>query len=104
VKCKEERIVINLGEVIDAAEPQDRTGWLMERISGAVEGERNNTLFWVACAMFRLVANGELDRAKAVQMLRDASTRNGFIGDDGVAQFERTVASAERSVKQRGAA
>jgi hypothetical protein len=94
----------NFSEVIDAAQPEDRTGWLMERISGAVEGERNNTLFWVACAMFRLVANGELDREAAVQMLRDASERNGYIEDDGVAQWERTVASAERSVKQRGAA
>jgi hypothetical protein len=90
----------NFSEVIDAAEPEDRTGWLVERISGAVEGERNNTLFWVACAMFRLVANGELNREAAVQMLRDASTRNGFIGDDGVAQFERTVASAERTVRR----
>jgi hypothetical protein len=94
----------NFSEVIDAAEPQDRTGWLMERISGAVEGERNNTLFWVACAMFRLVANGELNREAAVEMLRDASERNGYIADDGLAQFERTVGSAERSVKQRGAA
>jgi hypothetical protein len=94
----------NFSDVIDAGQPQDRTGWLVERISGAVEGERNNTLFWVACAMFRLVANGEVDRDQAVEMLRDASERNGFIADDGVAQFERTVASAERSVKQRGAA
>ena len=90
----------NFSEVIDAAEPEDRTGWLVERISGAVEGERNNTLFWVSCAMFRLVANGELDREAAVEMLRDASERNGFIADDGVAQFERTVDSAERSVRR----
>jgi hypothetical protein len=89
----------NFSEVIDAAEPCG-TGWLMERISGAVEGERNNTLFWVSCAMFRLVANGELDREAAVEMLRDASERNGFIADDGLAQFERTVASAERSVRR----
>ena len=66
--------MINLGEVIDAAEPQDRTGWLMERISGAVEGERNNTLFWVACAMFRLVANGELDRSRVCR-IADSTTR-----------------------------
>jgi hypothetical protein len=91
--------VINLGEVIDG-QAVDGPAELVERLALETEGERNNTLFRVAREMFRLVANGELDRAKAVEMLRDASERNGFIEDDGLAQFERTVASAERTVRR----
>jgi hypothetical protein len=64
---------------------------------------------WEARMAFGLVRGGSLDRGRAVELLR---ARDGSFDVeyqrlallDGVAQFERTVASAERSVKQRGAA
>jgi hypothetical protein len=57
--------VINLGEVIDG-QAVDGPAELIERLALESEGERNNTLFRVAREMFRLVANGELNRGRDV--------------------------------------
>jgi hypothetical protein len=90
---------------ITVALTTDRRGkWLraavngeLERVSRAVEGERNKTLYIAAVALGQLVAGGELGEAEVTEWLCAAALNIG----QGEREARRTIASGLRAGAHR---
>lgn len=72
---------------------------LVALVLDAKPRDRNGPLFWAACRAAELVADGQVERTTAEDLLVDAALRAGLRG--GEAEARRTVASGLRSGEVR---
>jgi len=79
---------------------QARLKGIIGRLQAARRGERNRLLFWASLRAGELVADGDLDARTAAEVLTDAASRIGLVGDDG----PRAVAATIRSGLNRAGA
>jgi hypothetical protein len=72
-------------------------------LAKTVQGSRNDELNKAAFRLGRFVGAGLLDEDQVCRGLLQASEANGYIADDGLDAFTRTILSGLSAGKQLGA-
>jgi hypothetical protein len=75
-----------------------RVDHILRKVETAKPGERNRLLYWAACRLAEIVAEGGLKPAVAVQLLSGAAQLCGLSRDDGQRSVAATIASGLRSL------
>lgn len=73
----------------------------IERLTNTPKGDRNNTLFKVACNLAELVASGDLDRDQTVTAVVSAAQAIGLPEPDDPDEVRKTITSAFKRAKPR---
>lgn len=63
---------------------------------GGAQGGRNNQLFLSSANLFEFVAAGVLTESEVSNALESACRANGYISDEGIGAFEKTLQSGRR--------
>jgi hypothetical protein len=73
-----------------------RTDHILRVVEDAEPGTRNQRLYWAACRLGEIVAEGRLQLVVAEQLLRSAAHLCGLVRDDGARGVMATIASGLR--------
>jgi hypothetical protein len=72
----------------------------MRTVENAKPGTRNGVLFWAACRLAEIVAEGRLKVGVAAALLESGARLNGLWREDGADQCRATNASGFYTIEQ----